>query len=74
MNNRTAYFIADFFCAEKKPIVEVDGGIHDKQKEYDEYRSFILSKLNIKVIRFSNEQVIGDIELVLQELERAVKG
>jgi len=73
VNNRTIYFIADFYCAEKKLVIEVDGSIHEKKKQYDEYRSYILSELGINIIRFNNKQILGDIENVLKELEGIVE-
>ena len=36
------FFIADFYCAEEKLIVELDGGIHEVQVEYDNWRTSVL--------------------------------
>ena len=44
------FFIADFYCHENKLIIEIDGGIHQTQKDYDELRTIIISELGIKVI------------------------
>jgi very-short-patch-repair endonuclease len=54
------HFIADFFCLEYGLVVEVDGGYHNEseQKKYDEGRTFELRELKVKVIRFTNEEVI----------------
>jgi very-short-patch-repair endonuclease len=51
-----ADFIADFFCLECNLVVEVDGDYHNErdQKEYDEGRTYDLSELKVKVIRFTN--------------------
>jgi len=62
-------FIADFYCSKAKLIIEVDGHIHDDQKEYDELRTEIIKLLGMKVIRFTNEQVINDIEKVKQVIK-----
>ncbi|MFV8347943.1 UvrD-helicase domain-containing protein [Flavobacterium sp. ZB4P13] len=62
-------FIVDFVCLSKKLVVEVDGGIHDLQKEYDAQRTEILDKKGFKVIRFSNEEVIGSISIVLKKIK-----
>lgn len=51
------YYIADFYCHEKRLIIEVDGKIHDYQMEYDEYRTFVISQLGINVYRIKNEEV-----------------
>jgi ATP-dependent DNA helicase RecG len=63
-------FIVDFICLEKNLIVEVDGGYHNtfEQKEADDLRSQILNEIGFKVIRFTNEQIIGDIDNVLRDI------
>ncbi|PLX25881.1 MAG: hypothetical protein C0599_00080 [Salinivirgaceae bacterium] len=63
-------FIADFYCHEKKLVVEVDGGYHldCQQTEKDDGRTYELNQYDIKVIRFSNEEVMNDIELVLSKI------
>ena len=63
-------YIADFYCHERKLVVELDGNVHNArdQKEYDGGRTYELNKVGIKVIRFSNEEVIMKIEMVLSEI------
>ena len=70
-----AYFIADFFCLECNLVVEVDGDYHNEieQRQYDEGRTYELSELNIKVIRFTNEEVIENIDFVLKEISNHLK-
>ena len=58
-------FIADFVCLEKGLIVEVDGEIHENQKEYDEGRTYELEQLGFKVIRFTNKELKNNIKEVL---------
>ena len=58
------YFIADFYCAEKKIIIELDGEIHEIQKEYDENRDSILQEMGIKVTRFKNGEINMAIEFI----------
>jgi very-short-patch-repair endonuclease len=60
-------FIADFYCPKIKLVVEVDGGIHEipEHQAYDIGRSEVLNDFGITVIRFTNEQVIEDIETVI---------
>ncbi|MDH6310100.1 leucyl-tRNA synthetase [Dysgonomonas sp. PFB1-18] len=64
-------FIVDFVCFEKGIIIEVDGGYHNtpEQKEYDEQRSAILTDLGYQILRFSNEEVIGNIDEVLTKIK-----
>ena len=67
------FFIADFFCKDLSLIVEIDGGIHEQQKEYDEHRTEILeAQKELKVIRFKNEQVLSNINGVLKELKKMI--
>ncbi|MDH7914363.1 DUF559 domain-containing protein [Winogradskyella sp. SYSU M77433] len=68
-------FIVDFVNLEKNLVIEVDGGYHNtqEQQEVDEIRTLILNELGFKVIRFSNEQIIGDIDSVLNTIEQRLK-
>jgi very-short-patch-repair endonuclease len=50
------FFIADFYSNELKLVLEMDGKVHDHQKDYDKERDFIIDKLGIKVIRFKNDE------------------
>ncbi len=61
-------FILDFYCHEKNLAIEIDGGIHDdrEQKEYDAGRTFELEQIGIKVIRFTNEEVVKNLFGVLK--------
>jgi very-short-patch-repair endonuclease len=64
-------FIADFYCHEAKLVIEVDGGIHmsKNQKERDEMRTFELQSKGINVIRFTNDEVLFDIDNVIKRIE-----
>ena len=61
-------FIVDFYCHKYKLVVEVDGEIHLSQKEYDEARTAELERFGITVIRFSNEEVLNDIDKVVERI------
>ncbi len=67
------HFIADFYCAEYKLIVEIDGDIHDLQVEQDKLRTEEMENLGYRVIRFRNEQVEKDIESVLRSILEACR-
>lgn len=58
-------YIVDFYCPQAKLVVEVDGSIHDEQEEYDHERRADLESLGFAVIRFRNEEITGEIEMVL---------
>ncbi len=66
-------FIVDFTCLEKKLVIEVDGGIHDNQKQEDEERTAFLVEKGFKVIRFKNEEVLDDTENVIKEIYEVLK-
>ena len=63
-------FILDFYCAEKKVAVELDGAHHQlkDQNEYDENRSTYLKELGIRIIRILNEEALSSKENVLQKI------
>ena len=62
-------FIIDFYCHEKKLVIEVDGEIHKFRKTYDEARTAELERFGIKVIRFTNDQVENDTKEVLKQIQ-----
>ena len=63
------FFVADFFCAKAKLVVEIDGKIHDNQKEYDEYRTHIINNLGYRVVRFKNYEVLNNFPSVINKLK-----
>ncbi len=62
-------FIADFVALSCQLIIEVDGRIHDQQKEYDENRSFLLRERGFRVIRFTNDEIIHNIDSAIQRIK-----
>jgi very-short-patch-repair endonuclease len=63
-------YIVDFVCLEKKFIVELDGGQHAEQQEYDHHRSEWLKSRGFRVIRFWNNEVWNNIEGVMEVISR----
>ncbi|HNX79223.1 MAG TPA: isoleucine--tRNA ligase, partial [Prolixibacteraceae bacterium] len=63
-------FIVDFSCLAKQIIIEADGPIHDlpENKIADEERTQILNGLGFKILRFSNNEVLGNLEGVLSKI------
>jgi very-short-patch-repair endonuclease len=63
-------YIADYYCHELKLIIEIDGGIHliKENKEYDIGREITLNEFGIEIIRFTNDQVINEIEHVIETI------
>jgi very-short-patch-repair endonuclease len=66
-------FILDFYCAAHKLVVEVDGGIHETQIEYDATRTSELEGYGYTIVRFTNEVVLHQIETVLAEILQAIE-
>ncbi len=73
-DDRNNYFIADFYCNEKKLIIEIDGKYYEDPhvKAYDQERTEILTNRGFKILRFTNEQVINRWEEVEQILEQVL--
>jgi very-short-patch-repair endonuclease len=65
-------FIVDFYCHKYKLVVEVDGEIHLSQKEYDEGRTAELERFGLTLIRFTNEEVLDDVERVVGEIKKYI--
>jgi len=67
-------FIADFYCHELKLVIEVDGAYHlDKeQNENDRLRTKEIEEFGIKVVRFTNDQVINQINFVINSLKKKI--
>jgi very-short-patch-repair endonuclease len=63
-------FIADFYCPKIKLIIEIDGKIHDipEYLNHDIGRSDILNDLGITVIRFTNEQILNEIDSTIRNI------
>jgi len=64
-------FVADFCCAERRLIVELDGEIHTTQQDCDAEREALLHQAGYSVIRFANEQVLHDLPAVLDAIHHA---
>ena len=68
-----AGFIVDFYCGAAKLVVEVDGAIHNEQREYDAERDQVLAAHGLRVLRFSNDEVIADISAALGRIRAAAQ-
>lgn len=61
-------YIVDFACISHKVIIEADGSQHLENVEYDQIRTEHLNLLGYKVLRFWNNEILKNIELVLQSI------
>ena len=68
-------YITDFYCHAAKLVIEVDGGQHYEEEglEYDEQRDAFLEGLGLRVIRFSNLDVLKNIEGVIKKVIEVVE-
>ena len=65
-------YIADFFCPDAKLVVELDGGQHQSQSKYDDDRTRWLEEQGYQVLRFWNNEVLGQSDAVLQTILKAL--
>lgn len=66
-------YFADFYCHQHALIVELDGCIHETQKEYDAEREMHLKERGFRILRFRNEEVERDLQGVLQKILEACR-
>ncbi len=66
--HRIGNYIVDFYCGKAGLIIELEGTIHLKRKEYDEERFAILRAAGYRVLRFDNEEVLDDVQSVLDKI------
>jgi 5-methyltetrahydrofolate--homocysteine methyltransferase len=64
-------YVVDFYCVEARIIVEVDGPVHEGQREQDQLRTDFLRTLDLEVLRFTNEDVLTDLRSVVARIEEA---
>ena len=65
-------FIVDFYCHKSALVIEVDGDVHDLQKEEDERREMVLSALGLRVVRFGNDEVVRNLSAVVAKIRELI--
>jgi cyclase len=68
-------FIVDFYCHELKFVIEIDGGIHlrSENKEYDISRDIILKEFQIEILRFTNDEVHNEPDVVIEKIRKTIE-
>jgi imidazole glycerol-phosphate synthase subunit HisF len=68
-------FIVDFYCHEFKLAVEIDGEIHLKNEviAYDDGRGHDIEKFDVKILRFTNNEVFTNLNKVIEEILKCVE-
>ena len=61
-------FITDFCCVKARVVVELEGSVHLKQKEYDHHRAEWITDQEFNVLRFTNDQVENNLDIVLRKI------
>ena len=64
-------YIADVYCDAARLVIELDGGAHQEQWQYDESRDEAISSTGIQVMRFSNDAML-DIEAAIEHIRQAL--
>ena len=64
-------FIVDFYCVRAALVIEVDGVIHDQQRDADSEREAYLQAMGLVVLRFENDQVLNDTQAVVDAIHTA---
>jgi very-short-patch-repair endonuclease len=69
-----AGYIADFYCAKAKLVVELDGSQHfeEQHRLYDEERTRVLEAMGLRVLRFDNRQVLTELDQVVSVIWKVV--
>ena len=67
------YFILDFYCSKLLLGLEVDGSSHWGRGEYDKQRTWYLNSLGIKIIRYTNSQVLRNLMGVREDMLAKIK-
>jgi very-short-patch-repair endonuclease len=66
-------YVVDFCAPRHKLVIEVDGGHHLEQREYDAERTIFLETKGYRVIRFWNHEVLSDLDAVMLAIFHALK-
>lgn len=69
-------YIADFACLDANLVIEVDGGYHAQyeQQARDAHRTSKLNDMGFHVMRFKNDEIIGNIDCIVNEIFSYVRG
>jgi very-short-patch-repair endonuclease len=65
-------YIVDFYCLECRLAIELDGAAHftDSGAQYDAVRTELLTSKGIRVLRFENQEIFDNLDLVLEEIQQ----
>jgi very-short-patch-repair endonuclease len=61
-------FIVDFYCSKLRLVIEIDGDSHVKNADYDEARSKTLHQFGLRILRYTNKDILNNIEGVYRDI------
>ncbi|MGC2304251.1 endonuclease domain-containing protein [Candidatus Binatus sp.] len=59
------------YCDAAKLAIELDGGVHQEQWQYDESRDRVIASIGVRVLRISNDAML-DVEPVIEHIRQAL--
>ncbi len=65
-------YIVYLYCSELQLVIEIDGDSHTETVEYDQERTRFLNSLGLQVIRYTNDEIIQNIEGVYDDLNQRI--
>jgi very-short-patch-repair endonuclease len=73
--NSISDYIVDFYCPEERLVIELDGDLHfdEEINKYDEERTVYLNELDIKVLRFENNEILYNLKYSLNKIVKEFK-
>ncbi|MDD4937694.1 MAG: DUF559 domain-containing protein [Candidatus Shapirobacteria bacterium] len=66
-------FILDFYCSKLLLAIEIDGNSHKNKKYLDAQRDLFLEKYHIKTVRYTNNQILNDLNNIKNNLNKIIK-
>jgi very-short-patch-repair endonuclease len=68
-------YVADFYCHDRKLVLEIDGGIHEeeRQKAHDENRDSNLTALGYRILRLTNGEILEDLDSALETIRQRLE-
>ena len=66
-------FVVDFYCHEHQLAIEVDGGIHQRRREYDRLRQNEIEAKDVTIIRVSNDDLENNMCTLIQKIKEVIQ-
>ena len=66
-------YIVDFYCAQLRLAIEIDGDSHAEQEQYDQERTHRLNSLGVEVVRYTHAEVLNNLEGVYSDLKARIQ-